>query len=156
MGETLSTTKAQRYVDARTRSVNGIPRRNRGRERLNSSGEWKGYRISCRSPTVCLDGHASPARSGPARDEQHIKCCSASAESTGAARPTRPHSFPNERATIIQQTALFQLHPRNARRTGHAVSLDSARAKQHLMCCLCESGLDRGENVCPARRAFRG
>ena len=51
---------------------------------------------------------------------------SARAESIGIARPTRPHSFPNERATIIQQEVVFQLHTRNARRAGHAVSLDSA------------------------------
>ena len=155
MGETLSTTKAQRYVDARTRSVNGIPRRNRGRERLNSSGEWKGYRISCRSPEYGRVRHALPLRAVLLAAKAPL-APSARAESIGIARPTRPHSFPNERATIIQQGAVFQLHPYDARRAGHAVSLDSARAKQYLMCCLCESGLDRGENVCPARRAFRG
>ena len=50
-----------------------------GRERLNSSGEWKCYRISCRSPECGrvghafpasgLCGHAIPLRSSPARDE---------------------------------------------------------------------------------------
>ena len=40
-----------------------------GRERLNSSGEWKCYRISCRSPEYGRVRHALPLRSNPARDE---------------------------------------------------------------------------------------
>ncbi len=46
-----------------------MPRRNRGRERLNSGGEWKCYRISCRSPECGRVRHALPLRSSPARDE---------------------------------------------------------------------------------------
>ncbi len=46
-----------------------MPRRNRGRERLNSGGERKCYRISCRSPECGRVRHALPLRSSPARDE---------------------------------------------------------------------------------------
>ena len=97
-----------------------------GRERLNSSGEWKCYRISCRSPECGRVGHTLPPRSSPARDEGATGAfCSCGIYRNRT--PDTPAFLPKRKSDHIQQGVVFQLHPRNSRRTGHAVSLDSAR-----------------------------
>ena len=87
-----------------------MPRRNRGRERLNSGGEWKCYRISCRSPECGRVGHTLPPRSSPARDEGATGAfCSCGIYRNRT--PDTPAFLPKRKSDHIQQEVVFQLHP---------------------------------------------
>ena len=122
----LSTTKAQRYVDAQTASVNGKQRESDGRKRSHTEGERK-----------YVNGNAVHRNAGTAdvrfRFGQVLLTTKAPlapsvrAESIGIARPPCPHSSRNEEDSCFSNGSTAN-SSHDARLIGCAISLDSARS----------------------------